>query len=132
MLELLKMIKLVADLNVNTIWFTYPQEPIVHTQHNGSFKPADAPKALKELVDYMVANNVAEITNWDNYDAWSGKRVRFDGPDKSKTAEVMAKIFSDMVVERDGRMVVDVKIDDVKFWGIVSKEVYDTAVKVAA
>lgn len=132
MLELLKMIKLVADLNVNTIWFTYLQEPIVHTQHNGSFKPADAPKALKELVDYMVANNVAEITNWDNYDAWNGRRVRFDGPDENKTAEVMAKIFSDMVVERDGRMVVDVKIDDVKFWGIVSKEVYDTAVKVAA
>ena len=132
MLKLLEMIKLVADLNVNSIWFTYLQEPIVHTQHNGSFKPTDAPKALKELVDYMVANNVAEITNWDNYDAWNGKLVRFDGVDKSKTAEVMAKFFPGMIVEKDGRMVVDVKIDDVKFWGIVSKEIYDTAVKVAA
>ena len=107
-------------------------ETIVHTQHNGTFKAVDAPEKLKKLVDYMVANNIAEISNWDNYDAWDGKVVRFDGLDSVKTAEIVAKLFGSMAVEKENKVVVDVKIDDMKIYANVSKEAYDMATKVAA
>ena len=134
--ELLEMVDYVAKSNVNSILFTWDKQDntIVHTFCNGTWKASEAVgnKKFEKLVSFMMANNIAEISNWDNFDAWHGQIVRFDGVESRKTAEIMAKYFAPYVIEKDGKYKLELKFDDLKIWASVRKEVYENVTKVAA
>lgn len=130
------MVDYVAKSNVNSIWFTWDSHnrAIVHTMHNGSWRIEETPANTRfsKLVDFMAANNVSEITNFDNFDAWHGQRVLFDGADSRKTAKIMAKYFAQYVAEKEGKYKLELKFGDLQIWASVRKEVYESATKVAA
>lgn len=125
MAEIIKLLEMVGENFIGWIMLVELKELTVCTKFHGNHPYKDCPTKLKKIVDLMLKNQIAQVDNFNGY-----KYIRFEG-NEAKRAEILSNLFGDLLQHQDGKYRLDVKIDGIKFQGIVKESVYEK-LKVAA
>lgn len=125
MTEIIKLLEMVSENYIGWIMLVELKELTVCTKFHGNHLYKACPTKLKEIADLMRKNQIAEVDNFDGY-----KYIRFEG-DEVKMAEIMSRLFGDLLQHQDGKYRLDVKIDGIRIQGSVDEDVYES-LRVAA
>lgn len=130
--ELKKIVDMVADKNYIWVILTFgDKNTFVHTAHNGTWRLSELQGDLKAIVDFMVANNIAEIANYSRYtnETWkNGSLVRFDGRnEKDVIKSVISFLGAKYNKTTDGKYVVNEWVDGIRYYSMVSGKSYEVA-----
>lgn len=125
MSDIIKLLEMIGENYVCWIMLVDLKELTVCTKFHGKYPYKACPMKLKKIADLMLKNQIAEVQNQDGY-----KYIRFDG-DEIKVAEIMSRLFGNLLQHQDGKYRLDVKIDGIKIQGTVKESVYEK-LKVAA
>lgn len=130
--ELKKIVDMVAGKNYIWVILTFGEKnTVVHTAHNGTGRVSDAEGDLKTIVDFMVANNIAEIANYSHYtnETWKNSSlVRFDGRnEKDVIKSVISFLGAKYNKTTDGKYVVNEWVDGIRYYSMVSGKSYEVA-----
>ena len=125
MKDIIKLVEMVGENYIDWIMLVELKELTVCTKFHGNHPYKACPRKLKEIADLMLKNQIAEVQNQEGY-----KYIRFDG-DEIKIAEIMSRLFGNLLQHQDGKYRLNVKIDGIKIQGIVEESIYEK-LKVAA
>lgn len=131
--ELKKIVDMVADKNYIWVILTFgDKNTFVHTAHNGTWRLSELQGDLKAIVDFMVANNIAEIANYSRYtnETWkNGSLVRFDGRNEKDVIKSVISLLGAKYNKTDvGNYVMNERIDGIRYYSMVSGKSYEVAV----
>lgn len=130
--ELKKIVDMVADKNYIWVILTFgDKNTFVHTAHNGTWRLHELQGDLKAIVDFMVANNIAEIANYSRYtnETWkNGSLVRFDGRNEKDVIKSVISLLGAKYNKTDvENYVMNERIDGIRYYSMVSGKSYEVA-----
>lgn len=125
MSDILKLLEMVGENYIGWLMLVELKELTVCTKFHGNHSYKACPIKLKKIADLMLKNQIAQVDNFEGY-----KYIRFEG-NEAKRAEIMSRLFGDLLQHQNGKYRLDVKIDGIRIQGSVDEDVYES-LKVAA